>query len=110
MGVTEEEEVEMVQVITEAHAEADWVEEEGVEEEFLCEEGSEEGSEEASAVPASLGDKGKALLLSPVLWMQMLCREFHWKFVVMIIFGEHLLKGLLTAGGTGGLLYYGESL
>ena len=37
-------------------------------------------------------------------WIRLLCDNFGAPFVVMVIFGEHLLKGLLGGGGSGGFL------
>jgi len=42
--------------------------------------------------------------LSFAAWMRLLCDNFDWRFIAMIVFGQHLLKGLLAGGGSGGLL------
>eukprot|EP00667_Euglena_gracilis_P003590 EG_transcript_3598 len=39
-------------------------------------------------------------------WLRLLVAVFGWKFLVLVVFGEHLLKGFLSGSGsnTGGLL------
>lgn len=43
-------------------------------------------------------------VLSTTAWVRLLCDNFGTKFVAMNIFGEHFLKGVLLAGGSGGLV------
>eukprot|EP00669_Euglena_mutabilis_P008041 TRINITY_DN3194_c0_g1_i3.p1 TRINITY_DN3194_c0_g1~~TRINITY_DN3194_c0_g1_i3.p1 ORF type:complete len:619 (+),score=242.09 TRINITY_DN3194_c0_g1_i3:29-1858(+) len=47
-------------------------------------------------------------LLAPVrsflAWMRLLCDNFDWRFIFMVVCGQHLLKGMLAGGGSEGLL------
>ena len=36
--------------------------------------------------------------------MRLLCDNFDGRFIAMILFGQHLLKGFLAGGGSQGLL------
>lgn len=40
-------------------------------------------------------------------WLRLLSDNFGAHFVAMNVFGEHFLKGVLLAGGSGGLVYAG---
>lgn len=37
-------------------------------------------------------------------WLRLLSDNFDWRFIVMVVCGQHLLKGMLAGGGSGGLL------
>ena len=43
-------------------------------------------------------------MLASLAWLRLLCDNFGAKFVAMNVFGEHFLKGVLLAGGSGGLV------
>jgi len=37
-------------------------------------------------------------------WLRLLSDNFDWRFILMVVFGQHCLKGLLSGGGSQGLL------
>eukprot|EP00668_Euglena_longa_P004893 GGOE01005734.1.p1 GENE.GGOE01005734.1~~GGOE01005734.1.p1 ORF type:complete len:628 (+),score=126.49 GGOE01005734.1:124-1884(+) len=39
-----------------------------------------------------------------IAWMRLLCDNYGWRFILMVLCGQHLLKGLLAGGGSQGLL------
>ena len=52
----------------------------------------------------TLGDRLLFPLFSFLAWMRLLCDNFDPRFIAMVVFGQHLLKGFVAGGGGAGLM------